>query len=88
MKFLSSENQHIKTHYTHRGRTKLDVLKDESTKKLAKKRRSSFMENNLETEIEHNEKFIYFPLGVDEERNLLIAAPYYTNQIEVIRHIV
>ena len=46
------------------------------------------MENNLETEIEHNEKFIYFPLGVDEERNLLIAAPYYTNQIEVIRHIV
>ena len=88
LKFLSSENQHIKTHYTHRGRTKLDVLKDESTKKLAKKRRSSFMENNLETEIEHNEKFIYFPLGVDEERNLLIAAPYYTNQIEVIRHIV
>ena len=88
LKFLSSENQHIKTHYTHRGRTKLDVLKDESTKKLAKKRRSSFMENNLETEIEHNEKFIYFPLGVDEERNLLIAAPYYTNQLEVIRHIV
>ena len=88
VKFLSSENQHIKTHYTHRGRTKLDVLKDESTKKLARKRRSSFMENNLETEIEHNEKFVYFPLAVDEERNLLIAAPYYTNQLEVIRDIV
>ena len=34
LKFLSSENQHIKTHYTHRGRTKLDVLKDESAKNL------------------------------------------------------
>ena len=88
LKFLSSENQHIKTHYTHRGRTKLDVLKDESRKKLARKRRYSFMENNLETEIEHNEKFVYFPLAVDEERNLLIAAPYYTNQLEIIRDVV
>ena len=87
LKFLSSENQHIKTHYTHRGRTKLDVLKDESTKKLRRKRRYSFIENNLETKIKSDEKFIYFPMAVDEERNLLIAAPYYTNQLEIIRHI-
>ena len=46
------------------------------------------MENNLETEIAHNEKFVYFPLAVDEERNLLIAAPYYTNQLEIIRDVV
>jgi capsule polysaccharide modification protein KpsS len=63
------------------------VLKDESTKKLRRKRRYSFIENNLETKIKSDEKFIYFPMAVDEERNLLIAAPYYTNQLEVIRHI-
>ncbi len=86
-KFLFSENQHIKTHYTHRGRTKFKVLKDEVRKKLKRKFRFSFINHNLETKLEFNEKFIYFPLAVDEERNLLIAAPYYTNQVEVLRHI-
>ena len=85
--FFSSKNEHIKTHYTHRGRTKIRVLKDEIQKKLKRKIRYSFINNNLQTTIDFNEKFVYFPLGVDEERNLLIAAPYYTNQLEVIRHI-
>jgi hypothetical protein len=87
LKFLISENKHIKTHYTHRGRTKFQVLKDEITSKIKTKLRSSFIDNNLETAISNNEKFIYFPLGVDEERNLLIATPHYTNQLEVLRSI-
>jgi len=86
-KFLTSKNDHIKTHYTHRGRTKFKVLKDEVRKKLKRKFRFIFINNNLETKINSNEKFIYFPLSVDEERNLLLAAPYYTNQLEVLRHI-
>ena len=85
--FFSSKNEHIKTHYTHRGRTKINVLKDEIQKKLKRKFRYSFMDNNLETKIDFDEKFIYFPLSVDEERNLLINAPFYTNQLEVILHI-
>jgi hypothetical protein len=85
--FFSSKNEHIKTHYTHRGRTKFKVLKDEIQKKLKRKIRYSFINNNLQTTIDFSEKFVYFPLGVDEERNLLIAAPFYTNQLEVLRHI-
>jgi hypothetical protein len=88
LKFLINKNTHIKTHYTHRGRTKFKVLKDEIQKKLKRKFRYSFMNNNLEKKIVSSEKFVYFPLAVDEERNLLIAAPNYTNQIEVIRNIV
>ena len=38
--------------------------------------------------ISGKEKFIYFPLGVDQERTLLIDSPFLTNQIEVIRNIV
>jgi len=34
-----------------------------------------------------NEPFIYYPLHSEPERALSIAAPYYTNQIEVITHI-
>jgi capsule polysaccharide modification protein KpsS len=85
--FLINKNVHIQTHYTHRGRTKIKVLKDEIRKKLKRKFRYSFMNQNLETKIKADENFIYFPLGVDEERNLLIATPYYTNQIEIIRSI-
>jgi len=87
IEFLSSENQNIKTHYTHRGRTKFQILKDEIKSSLKKKFRTSFINHNLETEMKIDEKFVYFPLSVDEERNLLIAAPFYTNQLEVIRHI-
>jgi hypothetical protein len=86
--FFLSENEHIKTHYTHRGRTKIKVLNDEIQKKLKRKFRYSFINNNLENKINFNEKFVYFPLAVDEERNLLINAPFYTNQVEVIRNIV
>jgi len=85
--FFLSKNEHIKTHYTHRGRTKIQVLKDEIQKKIKRKFRYSFINNNLETKIDFHEKFIYFPLGVDEEKNLLINAPFYTNQLEVIRSI-
>ena len=35
----------------------------------------------------NDEKFIYLPLNQEPERSLLIDAPYYTNQIETIRHI-
>jgi len=87
LKFIFSDNENIKTHYTHRGRTKFKVLIDEIIKKSKRKSRYSFIDKNLETKIRPNEKFIYFPLAVDEERNLLIATPYYTNQLEVLRHI-
>ena len=85
--FFSSKNEHIKTHYTHRGRTKIRVLKDEIQKKLKRNFRYSFINNNLEKKIDFGEKFVYFPLAVDEEKNLLIGAPFYTNQLEVLRHI-
>ena len=31
--------------------------------------------------------YVYFPLGIVLERHILIDAPYYTNQVELIRHI-
>ncbi len=37
LKFSFTENRHIKTHYTHRGRTKINVLKNEIEKKLKRK---------------------------------------------------
>ena len=42
---------------------------------------------SYEKNFNQNENFIYFPLSVDEERNILLSSPLYTNQIEVIRSI-
>jgi len=86
-KFLCENNSNIKTHYTYFGRTKLKVIKYEIFSLIKSKIRSNFIDKKLLKKI-HDEDFIYFPLHVDEERSLLIGAPFYTNQLEVIQSIV
>jgi len=86
--FLTTNNENPKTHYTYHGRSKFRVLINEINSILNKNKRESFMRNNFLTKIKDNEKFIYFPLAVDEERNLLLGAPFFTNQLENVRHIV
>ena len=88
MNFLTSDNSNAKTHYTYYGRTKPRVIIHEVKSSLNKRSRQQFMNKNFLTELNYDEKFVYFPLAVDEERSLLIGAPYYTNQLENIRHIV
>ncbi len=88
IKFLFlSNNDNINTHYTYFGRNKFRVLISELQSIRLRKSREKFMENNLNKKIFQNEKFLYYPLHIEQERSLLIAAPYYTNQIELIRSI-
>lgn len=84
---FNSRNKNLKTHYTYFGRTKFRVLMHAIKSSLKKKYRSNFINKKLFLKIEQNESFVYFPLAMDEERNLLIGAPFFTNQIETIRHI-
>ena len=41
----------------------------------------------LPKEFQEETPYAYFPLAVDMERNVLIDAPFFTNQIEIIRMI-
>ena len=86
--FLFSKNSNVKTHYTYFGRTKFKVLQNYLFDMLRIKLRKNFIDKNLNYELEKNIKFIYFPLHIEQERTLLIDAPFYTNQFEIIRHIV
>ena len=88
IEFFRSRNTNVRTHYTYFGRTKFNVLLYELSSTIKKRYREYFMRKNFIKKIDFNEKFVYFPLTVDEERNLLLGAPNYTNQIEIIRHIV
>ena len=88
LKFLLSSNTNVKTHYTDYGRSKFAVLKGTISNIMKKRRRESFINKNLIREIKNKKPLIYFPLNIEPERSLLIAAPNYTNQIEVITNIV
>ena len=82
-----STNTNIKTHYTYFGRTKFKVLKKSLTDLIVEKYREIFISKNLKKEIDDKTPFVYFPLHQEPERVLLIGSPFYTNQIETVRHI-
>ena len=65
------------THYTYFGRNKIKVIFEMISYELTKKYRYSFMEKNLQHEIDES-NFVYFPLHQEMERVLLIGAPFYT----------
>ena len=87
-KFLKSDNSTEKTNYPYYGRTKLDVVKNEFLSSQNRRKRKSFVDKTLQKNVDLKTHFVYFPLSVDMERNLLIGAPMHTNQIEILRHIV
>ena len=88
MKILNNFN-HMDSdnNYTNFGRTKFKVFVHSLKSLLKEKYRRSFMDKNLVKSIDFDSKFVYFPLGVDSGKEILISAPFFTNQIEVIRHI-
>jgi hypothetical protein len=86
--FLFSSNSNVKTHYTYYGRSKFAVLKNMIIYELKTRYRKYFINKYLIHDLENKKPIIYFPLHIEQERSLLIAAPFYTNQLEMIRNIV
>lgn len=85
---LLSDNSNIRTNYTYYGRTKLKVLIKSMLYSLKTRYRKNFIDRNLIHKIDNGEPFIFFPLHIEEEHSLLILAPFYTNELEVIKHVV
>ena len=87
LKYLFSNNSNLKTHFTYYGRTKLKVIRIILINEIKKRYRKYFINKNLIRNIENQRPFVYFPLQTDPERSTLIAAPRFSNQIEVITNI-
>lgn len=85
--YLLSDSEENQKQYYYYGRTKYKVLKDTILTLLRSKYRKNFLDNHALKQPTYNMPFVYFPLHVDMERPLLIDSPFYTNQIEIIRHI-
>jgi len=75
--------------YANYGKTKKNILLKgtASVNSVITKRRVSFIDKNFEKKIPENSPFIYFPMHVDPEKVLLMGAPYFTDQIPVIKNI-
>jgi len=86
--YLFSDNHENLEQYYYFGRTKSNVIKYQITSSINSKIRKNFLDKHSVYNPDYNVPFAYFPLHVDMERPLLIGAPFFTNQIEVIRHIV
>ena len=84
---FKSDNSNTETHFSYYGRSKFKVLVDYLIKSRKAKIRKAFIDKYSEYKIYENEQFVLFTLHQEPERTLLIAAPFYTNQLEVIRHI-
>jgi len=85
LEFIFSKNINVNTNYNYYGRTKFNVLKNELEYNINLRSRKNFIDSNLNRNPNINSKFIFFPMSLDMERSTLIDAPFYTNQIEVIR---
>ena len=87
LKYFFTKENNIKTHYSYFGRSKIKVIFKTLHYELRKKYRKQFMDKNLNYKINDKQNLVYFPLHQEEERILLIGAPFYTNQFEIIRNI-
>lgn len=88
-KFLFSDDQASNKHFSTYGRTRKNVLtKGTATMhSLKRKKRASFINKNFDRCPYNGNPFIYFPLSLEPERNMLMVATFYTNQVSLITNI-
>ena len=84
---LDFDTELVNSNFMYYGRSKFKVTKDALLLEFKRNRNYHFLQKHTTLSPDLNTSFVYFPMNINEEMNLLHYAPYYTNQIEVIRHI-
>lgn len=80
-------DKEYKSTYDHYGVTRSRVIINQVFSSLKRHYREFFINRSFTHEITEDEKFVYFPLQVEPERNISIGAPFYSNQLETIINI-
>lgn len=84
---LISDSKNIQSNYTYYGRTKFKVILDTLGLSIKRQIRANHIQKNQRKTVDLNIPFTYFPLNIEEELSMLHYAPFFTNQMEVLRHI-
>ena len=74
-------------YYQNRSRTAIHGIIIGINFLLKRKYRHIFINKNFFKQLINKEPFVYFPLQLEPERSLQVTAPFYSDQIEVIRNI-
>ena len=82
-----SDSKNTQTNFTYYGRKKYKVILETIALEFRKRKRSKYLKNNSEKTVNLDTPFIYFPLGIDDDVALLHDAPFFTDQVEVIKHV-
>tara|TARA_A100001037_G_C15105047_1_gene615992 strand:- start:159 stop:1661 length:1503 start_codon:yes stop_codon:yes gene_type:complete len=85
---FKTKNDNTKTHYSYFGHSKIRATTNALSGSMKTKSRWNFIEKNLVKDVDLNQKFVYYPLHIEQERSTLIVTPFYTNDIEFIKNIV
>lgn len=87
-KYVTSfDSELINTNFMYFGRTKVKVIKDSLALEIKRVNNYHFLQKITTQSPDLNSPYVYFPMSIEEEMNLLHYAPYYTNQFEVILHV-
>lgn len=84
---LFSDSKNTQSNYTYYGRSKNNVMSNTILFYIKRQFRYNFLQKNSKKILDLNVPFVYFPLGIDDDIALLHFAPFFTDQIEVIRHV-
>ena len=86
--FLFANDDNLtNSNFMYYGKTKFKVTKDALSLEIKKMRNFRFLQKHSIVEPDLTIPYVYFPMSINEEMSLLHYAPYFTDQIEVIRHI-
>jgi len=85
--YLQTKNSNIKTHYTYFGRTKLKVILIILKYFFIEKYRKYFIDKHFVYDLNTKNPFVFFPLTTEPESTLLLYAPFFTDQLDLIRKI-
>jgi len=84
---LKNKNHNTKTHYSYFGHSKFKTLINAISGAIKTKLRWNYINKELTKDVDFSKKFIYYPLHIEQERSTLIATPFYTSEVDVIRNI-
>ena len=84
---IKTFDDEYKKDYIHYGISPFRAITAYISILVKEKIRKQFIDKFFVDKLPLDEKFLYFPLQVQPERNVDIGAPFYANQIEVISYI-
>lgn len=85
--FTSFWDNEYQKRYWNYGRTRSKILAEKISRSRKRKNIQAFLDKHCLRNLDTLKPYVYYPLHYEPERILLIDAPYYDDQLTVIRNI-